>query len=94
MKNLQKRILGSKQWVYCPLTGERCAYEADSAGTQLIDCAHYNPDTQECIHVEAARAQVRAADMLERAARAIEYLAECTTDPCIQPRRVLGITRE
>jgi hypothetical protein len=87
MKNLLARERDRRDGqLWCPLlVATTCRRES---------CAHYNPGTNECVHVEAARAQVRAADMLERAARAIEYLAECTTDPCIQPRRVLGITRE
>lgn len=49
------------------------------------DCAHYNPDTDECIHVEAAMAQVRAAKALER-------LAECTADPLATHKgRVLAV---
>ena len=33
-------------------------------------CAHYDPDRQECVHVLAAQAQMRAAEALERLAKA------------------------
>ena len=36
------------------------------------DCAHYNPETDECIHVEAARAQVDAARELSVIAQTLE----------------------
>jgi hypothetical protein len=64
VKNLQERILGSKHWMYCPLTGERCAYEANSGGAQPFDCAHYDPEQEECIHVLAAQAQAAIAKAL------------------------------
>ena len=91
MKNLKERASALRAshvncYASCPMINQK---ECEGRF-----CAHYNPDTNECIHVEAAQARVRAVDILERAARAIEYLAECTTDPCIQPRRVLGVTRE
>ena len=35
-------------------------------------CAHYNPKTDECFHVEAARAQVEAAKELSVIAQVLE----------------------
>ncbi|MEA4884303.1 MAG: hypothetical protein VB144_11750 [Clostridia bacterium] len=63
MKNLATRR--SEAWtehgrdLYCP-------HSPDCKPCSTECCAHYNPDTNECIHVEAAQAQVRAAEALER----------------------------
>jgi len=35
-------------------------------------CAHYNPKTNECVHVEAARAQIRIAKELSVIAQTLE----------------------
>ena len=62
MKNLATRR--SEAWtehgrnLYCP-------HSPDYKPCSTEYCAHYNPDTQECVHVEAAQAQVRIADALE-----------------------------
>lgn len=53
MKNLDERIQANGD-LWCPYTG--------ACVTSL--CAHYDPDTRECVHVEAAQAQVRAAEAL------------------------------
>lgn len=68
MKNLRERTSAMREsrgedtgWLYCPqfsLSDEVCVCLA-------ADCAHYNPDTNECIHVEAAQAHVKMANMLE-----------------------------
>lgn len=58
--------------LWCPLL--------DTTTCRREGCAHYSPDdTQECIHVEAAMAQVRVAKALER-------LAECAADPLAMHR--------
>ena len=58
--------------LYCPqfsLSDEVCVCLA-------ADCAHYNPDTDECVHVEAAQAQVWAGKMLEAIAEWLCKIAE------------------
>ena len=58
MKKLLEReraLCGGGQ-LECPrLNRMDCGHES---------CAHYNPDTQECIYVEAAQAQVAIAESL------------------------------
>ena len=59
MKNLLARERDRRDGqLWCPLlVATTCRREG---------CAHYSPDdTQECIHVLAAQAQVRIADALE-----------------------------
>ena len=36
------------------------------------ECAHYNPETDECVRVEAARAQIRIAKELSVIAQTLE----------------------
>lgn len=43
-----------------PIPVFECPYAADKACLQTL-CAHYNPDAEECIHVEAAQALVKMA---------------------------------
>ena len=68
MKNLQEREdamlhnpdagVPIMQWyLRCPYNNNNCLQNG---------CAHYDPDTQECVHVEAAQAQVRMAGVLEK----------------------------
>lgn len=76
MKNLQERFRAALDRGYKDLT---CPYAEGSPENPDIrkcwpNCAHYDPDQDECIHVLSAQAQVRAADALER-------LAECTANP-------------
>jgi hypothetical protein len=73
MKNLDERIQANGV-LWCPYTG---ANEDDTAACVTSLCAHYNLNTRECVHVEAARAQVRIADVLE----AIEMLPAETLCP-------------
>lgn len=62
MKNLRERIKEAPGGVLCPLTRGMCIYLGFP--DHYSDCAHYNPDTQECIHVLAAQAQVAIAKAL------------------------------
>ena len=65
--NLTKR-LGGKHRLWCPFSeAGQCAHldSLDEKVRKPGDCAHYNPDTDECIHVEAARAQAAIATSLE-----------------------------
>jgi hypothetical protein len=55
MKNLDERIRANGD-LWCPYTG--------ACVTGL--CAHYNLDTCECVHVEAAQAQKTIAAALAR----------------------------
>ena len=61
MKNLATRR--SEAWtehgrnLYCP-------HSPDYKPCSTEYCAHYNPDTNECVHVEAAQAQVAIAESL------------------------------
>ena len=69
MKNLATRR--SEAWtehgrnLYCP-------HSPDYKPCSTEYCAHYNPDTDECIHVEAAQAQVAIAKALLPVAAAKE----------------------
>jgi hypothetical protein len=60
MKSLDERMWAVDGGLWCPYT------DSDLAVDRCIAefCAHYNPDTHECVHVEAAMAQVRAAEAL------------------------------
>ena len=69
-----------------PIPVFECPYAADKACLQTL-CAHYNPDTQECIHVEAAQAQTKIAELLDQ-------LVDCTTVRGLRPERVLGVITE
>ncbi len=62
MKNLDQRIEAARGRLWCPYANaDSESYDADCIKGL---CAHYNPDTHECVHVEAAMAQVRAAEAL------------------------------
>ena len=67
MKNLRERedamlhnpdagVPIMQRYLRCPYNNNNCLQNG---------CAHYNPDTQECVHVEAAQAHVKMANMLE-----------------------------
>lgn len=53
MKSLDERMWAVDGGLWCPYT------DSDLAVDRCIAefCAHYNPDTHECVHVEAAQAQ-------------------------------------
>ena len=74
MKNLQERedamlhnpdagVPIMQRYLRCPYNNNNCLQNG---------CAHYNPDTDECIHVEAAQAQVAIAKALLPVAAAKE----------------------
>lgn len=72
--NLSERI-GQKKVLWCPFSevGGCIVTNADGeCAWEPSDCAHYNPETDECIHVEAARAQVEAAKELSVIAQTLE----------------------
>jgi hypothetical protein len=53
--NLSERMK-SKDELWCPLNGEMiCMRLNEDTGVAKTPCAHYNPETDECFHVEAAR---------------------------------------
>jgi len=80
--NLTERLRGLTCWtrLLCPLSGEECLQEGHSVPDIKYPCAHYNPETDECVHVEAARAQIEAAKAQARIANALELLCD------MQPR--------
>ena len=89
MKNLQERedamlhnpdagVPIMQRYLHCPYNKNNCLKNG---------CAHYNPDTQECIHVEAAQAQTKIAELLDQ-------LVDCTTVRGLRPERVLGVITE
>jgi len=61
MKNVDERKRASGDLLWCPYSG---GDDDSAANCTTILCAHYNPDARECVHVEAAMAQVRAAEAL------------------------------
>ena len=64
--NLTERF-GEKRILWCPFSkadGERVR--------EPSECAHYNPETDECVRVEAARAQIRIAKELSVIAQTLE----------------------
>lgn len=75
--------LGEKRILWCPFS-EAGACVIKNADGECVrepsECAHYNPETDECVHVEAARAQVEAARAQARIANALELLCD------MQPR--------
>jgi hypothetical protein len=83
MKNLRERTSAMREsrgkdtgWLYCPqfsLSDEVCVCLA-------ADCAHYNPDTDECVHVEAAQAQVQMASAMLNASSNLEQLRRWVAD--------------
>ena len=52
-------------------------------------CAHYNPETDECFHVEAARAQAQAAKALVGIAEWVKQ----TFDSPLEQKRVITLDR-
>ena len=60
MKSLDERMRAVDRGLWCPYTDSDLV--VDSCIAEF--CVHYNPDTHECVHVEAAMAQVRAAEAL------------------------------
>jgi hypothetical protein len=64
MKNLKERVKALQDThpngrLDCPLDCQRVCRNPEF-------CAHYDPEQEECIHVEAAQAQVRIAQALEK----------------------------
>lgn len=69
MKNLKERVKALQEThpngrLDCPLDCQRVCRNPEF-------CAHYDPDQEECIHVLAAQAQVRAAEALEAIASSV-----------------------
>lgn len=62
--NLTERRKEIDELLYCPMYSD--------IPCMGPPCAHYNPETDECIHVEAARAQVEAAKELSVIAQTLE----------------------
>ena len=54
--NLTERLKEIGERLHCPMYPDMPCMR--------VHCAHYNPETDECVHVEAARAQVEAAEAL------------------------------
>ena len=82
MKNLQEREdamlhnpdagVPIMQWyLRCPYNNNNCLQNG---------CAHYDPDTQECVHVEAAQAQVKMASAMLNASSNLEQLRRWVAD--------------
>lgn len=70
MKNHTERVQTLQQThpnarLDCPLDCQRVCRNPEF-------CAHYDPEQEECIHVLAAQAQVRAAEAHERIAETLE----------------------
>jgi len=64
--NLTER-LGEKRILWCPFSEAGACVIKNADGESVREpneCAHYNPETDECVHVEAARAQIRIAKEL------------------------------
>jgi len=77
MKNLATRR--SEAWtehgrnLYCP-------HSPDYKPCSTEYCAHYNPDTNECVHVEAAMAQVKMASAMLNTSSNLEQLRRWVAD--------------
>jgi len=71
--NLTER-LGEKRILWCPFS-EAGACVIKNADGECVrepsECAHYNPETDECVRVEAARAQAQAAKALKELAETV-----------------------
>lgn len=67
LRNPDAGVPVMQRYLRCPYGGNDCMQNG---------CAHYNPDTQECVHVEAALAQVWAGKMLEAIAEWLCKIAE------------------
>ncbi len=65
--NLTER-LGEKRILWCPFSEAGACVIKNADGESVREpneCAYYNPKSDECIHVEAARAQIEAAKALQ-----------------------------
>jgi len=82
MKNLQERedamlhnpdagVPIMQRYLRCPYNNNNCLQNG---------CAHYNPDTNECVHVEAAQAQVAIASAMLNASSNLEQLRRWVVD--------------
>lgn len=82
MKNLQERedamlhnpdagVPIMQRYLRCPYNNNNCLQNR---------CAHYDPDTQECVHVEAAQAQVQMASAMLNASSNLEQLRRWVAD--------------
>lgn len=82
MKNLQERedamlhnpdagVPIMQRYLRCPYNNNNCLQNG---------CAHYDPDTQECVHVEAAQAQVKMASAMLNASGNLEQLRRWVVD--------------
>ena len=72
--NLTER-LGEKKILWCPFSEAGACVIKNADGESVREpneCAHYNPETDECFHVEEARAQVDAAKALTQLAEILE----------------------
>ena len=72
--NLAER-LGEKRILWCPFSEAGGCVIKNADGERVrepSECAHYNPETDECFHVEAARAQIRIAKELSVIAQTLE----------------------
>lgn len=70
MKSLDERMRAVDGGLWCPYTDSDLV--VDSCIAEF--CVHYNPDTHECVHVEAAMAQVRMAKTMAFISVALEHL--------------------
>ena len=72
--NLTER-LGEKKILWCPFSDAGACVIKNADGESVREpneCAYYNPKSDECIHVEAARAQIEAAKALNMIAEVLE----------------------
>ena len=72
--NLTER-LGEKRILWCPFSEAGGCVIKNADGERVrepSECAHYNPETDECFHVEEARAQIRIAKELSVIAQTLE----------------------
>ena len=60
-----------QRYLRCPYNNNNCLQNG---------CAHYDPDTQECVHVEAAQAQVQMASAMLNASSNLEQLRRWVVD--------------
>ena len=71
--NLTER-LGEKKILWCPFSEAGGCVIKNADGERVrepSECAHYNPETDECVRVEAARAQAQAAKALKELAETV-----------------------
>ena len=72
--NLAERR-GEKRILWCPFSEAGGCVIKNADGERVrepSECAHYNPETDECFHVEAARAQIRICKELSVIAQTLE----------------------